>query len=713
MKAVFYIFVAIALLQCMPQALHAQETRIEDTQTKIIYQNAKHEIEDMLNGKTPLSYERCIYLLENAWHDDRIAYKNFQNIISYGIGNISTIVDDNSYQPDKANLKSFSDALQKKRREDKGYLSKAKANYAIYRYMTDSTYYVDTNSRIITSHWPYKYATNDPLGTTDWTNTQVGNLLLNGKGNCFAFVSLFKIYSERLQSEANICTAPGHVYISHKDENGTKYNVEIASKTFPGTGTLSTLTHTTNTAIENDISLRELNLKQSVALCLVYLAKGYEHKVNLCADDGFMMSCATAALKYDSLNLNALLLKAEILENNILANNKSVSQLQANTSFKEYNKLIAHLFTLGYREMPLDMKNILIKGWTKDTITHLATKNYLPKQKNTIGSAPTRYASLSWGLFEEQIGTKPIERYGRTLFNTKQQKITGFSKEQVLYNNYNFDPVLFALNVDPLAKEFPSWSPYAAMGDNPIRNIDPDGRKFYNFNSSGDYVGTSHNNFFHNLFFKQGRVLDNSGGVTRQFRFADRKNDPKNIENGTITKLVIVTDQDMKTMVARSGGFDHDNKTENRSLGERYGHIRAEGIGGGRMDFSVTQIPRMYPGVASNTPLDEASDHALFLPPSPKATGEYAHNQMNFGNFMFGLSGQSQGFSLGELQYGAEYNSLFNSTTNGYEGQFDSRDDQFSIGKGYEYGASYGYDKKEFKVVPGAATPSLVEPTGR
>lgn len=34
------------------------------------------------------------------------------------------------------------------------------------------------------------------------------------------------------------------------------------------------------------------------------------------------------------------------------------------------------------------------------------------------------------------------------------------------------------LSTDPLADQFPSWSPYAAFGNNPVRNIDPDGRSF-------------------------------------------------------------------------------------------------------------------------------------------------------------------------------------------------------------------------------------------
>jgi hypothetical protein len=333
---------------------------------------------------------------------------------------------------------------------------------------------------------------------------------------------------------------------------------------------------------------------------------------------------------------------------------------------------------------------------------HAAAKDHTGKDK-------TKGLTLSNGRYEEFFDQDSIEQIGSVLYNVNTQRVVGFIEEDTVSSTVKPEIISRWLSIDPLASHYPGISPYVFVANNPIRNIDPDGRKFYNFNSSGDYVGTSHDNWFHNIFFKQGRVLDNNGNVARQFRFADRRNDTRAIENGTIKKVIIVTDDQMKLMVARSGGFDHDKKTANRTLLERYDYIRSEGVGLGRMDFSYMQIPRVFPE-ASSDPIAIPSS-VLFLPPSPKATGEYAHNQMNFGNFMFGLSGQAQGFSLGELQYGAHYRALTQNGEDGYEPQLDSRDDQFSIGKGFEYGQSSLYDKKGFKVTPGTATPTLQEPT--
>ncbi|MFZ5551984.1 MAG: hypothetical protein ACOZCO_02625, partial [Bacteroidota bacterium] len=104
----------------------------------------------------------------------------------------------------------------------------------------------------------------------------------------------------------------------------------------------------------------------------------------------------------------------------------------------------------------------------------------------SIGVTDTKYATLSNGLFDEMQTTKPIEQYGMTLFDTKKKKITGFASEETLYNNYNFDPVVFAWSVDPIIKFHES--PYAAFSNNPIFFVDPDGRDttvYVNFKNSG------------------------------------------------------------------------------------------------------------------------------------------------------------------------------------------------------------------------------------
>jgi len=122
------------------------------------------------------------------------------------------------------------------------------------------------------------------------------------------------------------------------------------------------------------------------------------------------------------------------------------------------------------------MKNILVNGWTKDT-TELYLNNNLVQSKTE-----TRKASLSWGVFDETHKYKPIEQYAQTLFDCKTKTIKGFAKEKPIYNNYNFDPVVFAWQIDPLAHQFPGMSPYMAFADNPILFVDTDGRRFFYLN---------------------------------------------------------------------------------------------------------------------------------------------------------------------------------------------------------------------------------------
>ena len=467
--AIFALGIAACTFQ--PYRVRAQS----DASTKKYYNEAKDRLEAMLDGKTLLSYEQAIFTIENAYWDNQLDSTAFFSFINYSADIIRSIARSNTVHPAKTPTKDLWGQLQNYRAGELNYFEAVKTNWAIYTFMTDTIHGVWRRNPIYKA--PYKYSTNDPFGTIDWSNTQVNNLLERNVGNCFALTSLFKIFSEQLHSDADICTAPGHVYITHRDEKGTYYNVEVASRSFPGTGTMETLTYTTDDAIKNNISLRQLNLKQSVALCLVYLAKGYEYKFKIHGGD-FALQCANLAMRYDPGSLNAMLLKAEALETALLAKHKSAAQLQSDRTFSEYQRLLAHMYALGYREMPVDMKNFLVKHWMRDK-THLSAErsDHTEKVFGTIDTGYNRYASLSWGAFDENIRDKAAEKYGRTVFDTRKRKIAGFVPEDALYNDYNFDPVIFALNVDPLAHKYPSLSPYSAFANSPIYLKDEDGRE--------------------------------------------------------------------------------------------------------------------------------------------------------------------------------------------------------------------------------------------
>lgn len=240
------------------------------------------------------------------------------------------------------------------------------------------------------------------------------------------------------------------------------------------------------------------------------------------------------------------------------------------------------------------------------------------------------------------------------------------------------------LSVDPLANKYPQLSPYTAMGNDPIRKVDPDGRRFVNFDENGNYVNTTKDNWWHNLWHgSQGRVLNSAGDVQQKFRFADPKNDVADIKSGVINKLVFVKEAEISQMMEKAGVFNPDNKAT--SGNDRYTYINKEGKGGGKFDFSYTAIPDTYPD-ASKDPQTTPSK-MIFL------VDGVAHNHMNFGNFLFGAAGGGLGLSLPELLAGGQWNSL-TGTKNGYDSQFDSNDDQYSIMKGFEHAYENYYKEK-------------------
>ncbi|WP_046245443.1 polymorphic toxin type 44 domain-containing protein [Hymenobacter terrenus] len=184
--------------------------------------------------------------------------------------------------------------------------------------------------------------------------------------------------------------------------------------------------------------------------------------------------------------------------------------------------------------------------------------------------------------------------------------------------------------------------------------------------------------------YEVGKLLYTFGAVKEEFRFADPVDDIEKIKRGIIRSLRPVTEAEILKMLTHAGVFDYNNKTAHTPLLDRWTFIKKEGQGGGRLDFSMSGLKMIAKMTIDYTTGEELTPFLFYLE-------GVAHNWFNFGNFLFGAAGAALGFTKAELLNGAEYNSLVNYDKNGYDPQFDSADDQFSITLGFEYATKRNY----------------------
>ncbi|MEI6697262.1 MAG: hypothetical protein WCO13_14505 [Bacteroidota bacterium] len=455
---------------------YGQSQKTKTDASKESFYKAYDALKSMLEGKDSLNYEKAVFVTENAYHNNYFNYEDFKRLLDFHAGMI------NAYAVDiRANYKEKYKTLKP---WEQCYFKSNTDNWAIFKYITD-TAFVKINEAMYYKK-PYSYTYQDPYGSDNWENTEVLYLLLSNEkqGNCYSLASLFKIFSVRLKSDARLTIAPHHIYIQNRNQRGDFCNVELASKSFPGDGTIQCLTYTTYTSIKNGMAQRMLNDKQAVALNLIYLAKAYQHKYNDNTSD-FLLQCAVLAYKYDSLSLNALLLKAEITENSLLASMKenkitklSKARLNSQTQLllANYETQLSDLYTLGYREIPKDIERVILAK-----IQHreegAILKDKTPNPFTSI-KAKQRYATLSNGRFDEIHEAVDSIQYYHALLNTKTKKIIKLLPTEI-NDDYKVDPVVFALSVDPMSDKYPNISPYAYCNWNPVMITDPNGMDWY------------------------------------------------------------------------------------------------------------------------------------------------------------------------------------------------------------------------------------------
>ncbi|MBC7411963.1 MAG: hypothetical protein H7331_05855 [Bacteroidia bacterium] len=319
---------------------HAQDSLQANKQA---YYSAYAQLNAMLQSTDSASYEQAVFITENAYYNNAYSYSDFIAVMDKHVLIIQAIATDILAQQQQkiATMPSYQQRMARLNA----------LNSALYMYLTDT---VTLQGLYATRyHMPYAYAVTDPYGTANIAHTQVLHLLSGGAGNCYAINVLHQLLSNRLHSQARIVVAPHHIYTQVPNSIGDYYNVELATRAFPGDGTIQTLTYTSTNLIMNGLAQREITHNQAIALNLIYLAKGYAHKYNA-PTDVFVSQCAQLALLYDSLNLNAMLLQASVAQQQLeqaMQQHKLSTLAQARThsvtkqQLKHYEQHLAKLYT--------------------------------------------------------------------------------------------------------------------------------------------------------------------------------------------------------------------------------------------------------------------------------------------------------------------------------------------------------------------------------
>ncbi len=150
-----------------------------------------------------------------------------------------------------------------------------------------------------------------------------------------------------------------------------------------------------------------------------------------------------------------------------------------------------------------------------------------------------------------------------------------------------YDPALGRwFNMDPLAEKYYSFSPYHFSGNNPIRFVDTNGEDWYEFDKDGNYQKKVETDGTHRIMIHTVEKTEN-GYEYDSYRFvdfADPENDAKDIDDGTINKLVFVSEADIQSMMDKQGAFESGKM-----------NFAWESQGGGDFDYAYTVLPKKYP----------------------------------------------------------------------------------------------------------------------
>lgn len=322
--------------------LFANFSSFAQVPNQVLYDEAYQKLSDMLDDKRKLSFKEAVFTVENAYYYNEL----------------DTLYLNQEIQK----LKRLALALINNREIDYDGRDKerVKAYSSLFSVLCDTIPIIDQQGKEYV-YIPFEYDFNDPFGHENWDNMFLSKLLETGRGNCHSLPYLYKVLAEEIGVTAHLALAPNHTYIKHRNERDGWYNTELTSGIFPIDPWLMASGYVHLDAIRNGVYMKALDDKESIALCLVDLALGYQtHEFY---DLDFVIKCANKALEYFPNYISAMMLiteaKGKMIEDILYNKGTDFSKVnqypETRQILEEVRQDLVKIHELGYRQMPEEM----------------------------------------------------------------------------------------------------------------------------------------------------------------------------------------------------------------------------------------------------------------------------------------------------------------------------------------------------------------------
>ena len=200
---------------------------------------------------------------------------------------------------------------------------------------------------------------------------------------------------------------------------------------------------------------------------------------------------------------------------------------------------------------------------------HLGSASWIT---DTAGRAIQHLQYMPWG--------EPLLDYRNSSFNTRytfsgkeRDEETGYSYFGARYYNSSYS---IWMSVDPMSDKYPSLSPYAYCGNNPVKLVDPRGEEIGDFVANGVIIGNDGKD--------DGKlyVVNNRSISTKEYRLAKKfiKRNSGNTDafeqndiaykNSTLIESSAENRQKMVDIVSQDDGTGGTSPNNNREYGGKY-----------------------------------------------------------------------------------------------------------------------------------------------